>query len=108
MTVKTRGGSYSVIVEDLTPEQAGNDYLNSTTGTKGSNPIGRAATAGHEVFGHGRFLAIGGEDVSAHHANAIRMENLILRVMGQGNIQRTGEAHGNRSLVEQPSILPKY
>jgi RHS repeat-associated protein len=107
-TVKTKTGSHSVIIEGLTPEQAGNDYLNSTTGTKGGNPAGRPATAGHEVFGHGRFLAIGGEDASGHHVNAIRMENLILRVMGQGNVQRTGEGHGDKTPVSQPSTLPKY
>jgi hypothetical protein len=106
-TLKTKDGSYSVIIEGLTPEQAGTDYLNSTTNTKGGNPAGTAGTAGHEVFGHGRFAATNGEDASAHHVNAIRMENLILRVMGFGNTQRTGEAHGTKTVVTDASSLPK-
>jgi hypothetical protein len=106
-TVKTKDGSYSVIIEGLTPEQAGTDYLNSTTNTKGGNPAGRPGTAGHEVFGHGRYAATTGEDASGQHVNAIRMENLILRVMGFGNIQRTGEGHQLKTLVTDPSGLPK-
>jgi hypothetical protein len=107
-TVKTKDGSYSVIIEGLSPDQAGSDYLNSVTGVKGTNPVGTPATAGHEVFGHGRYMAIGGEDASGQHVNAIRMENLILRAMGQGNIQRTGEDHGPKTAVPDPSALPKY
>jgi hypothetical protein len=106
-TMKTKDGSYSVIIEGLTPEEAGTDYLNTTTNTKGGNPVGRPGTAGHEVFGHGRYTATNGEDPSGQHVNAIRMENLILRVMGQGNIQRTGEGHQIKTAVTNPGSLPK-
>lgn len=106
-TVKTGDGTYSVIIEGLKPEQAGSDYLNSSTNERGGSPVGRPGTAGHEVFGHGRYAATNGEDAAGHHVNAIRMENLILRVMGQGGIQRTGEDHGNKSAVPDPSKLPK-
>ena len=106
-TIKTSDGYYSIIIEGLTPKEAGSDYINSTTGVKGGNPEGTETTAGHEVFGHGRFIATNGEDPSAQHVNAIRMENLILRVMGDGDIQRTGEDHGLRTPVPNPSSLPK-
>lgn len=108
VTGKTEKGTHSVIVEGLSPEKAGTDYLNTSSGVKGGNPGGRASTAGHEVLGHGRFIAIKGEDVSSQHVNAIRMENLILRVMGKGDIQRTGENHGPKTIVENRSALPQY
>jgi len=47
-----------------------------------------------------------GENPSLQHVNAIRMENLILRVMGNGDIQRTGAAHGTFQVVADPSKLP--
>jgi hypothetical protein len=105
-TLKTKDGSYSVIVEGLTPEQAGKDYYNSKTGTTGGNPGGQAATAGHELFGHGRGIRTVGENPASQHINAIRMENLILRVMGNGDNQRTGAAHGTHEVIADPSKLP--
>ncbi|MCW3464808.1 hypothetical protein [Chitinophaga nivalis] len=107
-TVNTRSGTHSIIIEGLTPEEAGGDYLNSTTNTKGGNPVGRPGVAGHEVFGHGRYSAVGGEETAGHHVNAIRMENLILRVMGQGTIQRTGEDHTKKTKIQNPSALPVF
>ncbi len=107
VTTNTKDGSYSVIIEGLTPEQAGLDYLNSSTNTKGGNPAGRPSTAGHEVLGHRRFRVTSGEDAAGHHVNAIRMENLILRIMGHGDVQRTGEKHGLMTPVANPSELPK-
>ncbi len=70
-------------------------------------PLGREGTTGHEVFGHGRSLALGRGDANQQQ-DAIRLENLILRVMGQGGIQRDGTDHGTRVKVENTSKLPGY
>lgn len=107
LTVEMEKGTYSLLIEGLDAAKSGSDYLNSTTGAYGNNPAGRASTTGHEVFGHGRSLALG-RGASAQHADAIRAENLILRVMGFGNIQRDGTSHADRTKVTNPSSLPGY
>jgi hypothetical protein len=106
-TVKTDKGSYSVLIQGLDVSKAGTDFFNSTTNTYETNPTGMTSTAGHEVFGHGRSLALGRGDAS-QQVDAIRMENLILRVMGSSNIQRDGTGHGDGTKVTDPSNLPGY
>lgn len=106
ITLKTDGGTYSVIITGLDISKSGTDYYNSTTQTMGTNPAGEPATVGHELFGHGRSLALG--RTGSQQTDAIQTENLILRVMGFGNIQRDGTGHGNGQKVENPSALPGY
>jgi hypothetical protein len=106
-TFKTDDGSYSILIEGLTPKQAGDDYLNTDNRKKEGNPAGIPAMAGHEVYGHGRFLSINPDEAKTLHVHAIRMENLILRVMGFTNIQRTGEGHAMGTRVVNASALPE-
>jgi hypothetical protein len=106
-TVQTTKGSYTVMVMGLDASRAGTDYVNLVDGSKGGNPAGRASTAGHEVLGHGRSLALG-RGPSSQQADAIRMENLILRVMGLGNIQRDGTDHSPGTKLDNPSKLPGF
>lgn len=87
-TVHTRNGSHSVIVVD------------------GIHPNGRAVTTGHEVLGHGRSWSAGFHE-NFQHVEAIRTENLILRVMGIPFIN-TGINHGPKTIVPQPSLLPIF
>ena len=87
-TVQTKSGSHSVIVID------------------GIHSNGRAVTTGHEILGHGRSWAAGFRD-DFQHVEAIRTENLILRVMGIPFIN-TGINHGPKTLVPQPSLLPIF
>jgi RHS repeat-associated protein len=103
-TVQTKNGSYSLIIED---SKSATDYVDTKTGNYVANPLGREGTTGHEVFGHGRSLALGRGDANQQQ-DAIRLENLILRVMGQGGTQRDGTDHGTRVKVENPSKLPGY
>lgn len=89
VTTPTRNGSYSLIV-------IGGEHLN-----------GRSVTTGHEVIGHGRSWATGLGD-SFQHEQAIRTENLILRVMGIPFVN-TGENHGKeRFPIINPSLLPSF
>lgn len=106
ITTKTDDGTFSVIITGLDPSKAGTDYYNSDTKTSGDSPAGEPGTVGHELFGHGRSLALG--RTSSQQADAIQTENLILRVMGFGNTQRDGTDHGNRTKVDNPSALPGY
>lgn len=103
-TKKTENGTYALIVEGGT---SANDYQNTETKTSVANPGGRAGTSFHENFGHGRSLATGRGDAN-QHPDAIRLENLTLRVMGKGLIQRTGVDHGPKTPVNGPSKLPEY
>ena len=86
ITSKTKTGSYSII------------FIN------GQHPNGQAVTMGHELFGHGRSLALG---VVNQHEAAIQTENLILRVMGIV-FQNTGFNHGPRTKINNPSALPSF
>jgi len=106
ITLKTDNGTFSVIITGLDPSKSGTDYYNSDTKTMGNNPAGEPATVGHELFGHGRSLALG--RTGSQQADAIQTENLILRVMGFGNVQRDGTGHGNGTKVDNPSALPGY
>ena len=103
-TKQTEKGSDSLIVEG---EKSASDYLNTTTNTIVANPAGRAGISFHENFGHGRSLVKGRGDAN-QHPDAIRLENLALRVMGKGHVQRTGNDHGPRTPVVEPSKLPDY
>lgn len=87
LTVQTSNGTHSIIV-----------------GSK--HPNGRAVTTGHEVIGHGRSLSLGRGQAN-QHIDAIRTENLILRVMGIGYINN-GSNHGPRVIIPNPSILPGF
>ena len=87
LTVQTSNGTHSIIV-----------------GSK--HPNGRAVTTGHEVIGHGRSLSLGRGQAN-QHIDAIRTENLILRVMVIGYINN-GSNHGPRVIIPNPSILPGF
>ena len=87
-TTPTKKGSFSLVI--LT----------------GEHPNGRAVSAGHEILGHGRSWATGLGDVYQHE-QAIRTENLILRVMGIPFVN-TGINHGPKSPVQNPSMLPSF
>lgn len=88
VTTPTKIGSYSIIV------------------IGGEHPNGRAVTIGHEIIGHGRSWAAGLGD-AYQHVQAIRTENLILRVMGIPFIN-SGINHGPGTLVPNPSFLPDF
>lgn len=88
VTTPTKNGSYSIIV------------------LGGEHPNGRAVTTGHEIIGHGRSWSKGVRD-SFQHIEAIRTENLILRVMGIPFIN-TGINHGPKTPVPNPSLLPSF
>lgn len=88
-TVQTKNGSHSVIIID------------------GMHSNGRAVTTGHEILGHGRSWATGLGD-SFQHIQAIRTENLILRVMGIPFIN-TGINHGReKAPIPNPTLLPSF
>ena len=102
-TKQTKKGSYSLVVED---DRSPRDYYNNV-GEQVPNPLGRVLYAFHEVFGHGRSLSLGrGSD--NQHGDAIRLENLVLRVAGFSNIQRNGEDHGPKTKIPNNSQLPDY
>ena len=103
-TKPTEGGSYSLIVEDAKYPK---DYFDNKSNSIGSNPGGRANISFHEVFGHGRSLAVGRGE-SNQHEDAILLENLVLRVMGYNNIQRTGADHAERAIIQNNTKSPEY
>lgn len=103
-TMETKDGTKSLIIRD---DISAKDYFNSKTKTMVSNPGGIAGIASHEVFGHGRSL-VTGRGAGNQHQDAIRFENLLLRIMGLGNVQRTGEDHGTRAKIQNPSQIPNY
>lgn len=89
VTTQTKKGSHSLIILNV------------------EHPNGRAVTTGHEILGHGRSWATGLGN-NHQHVQAIRTENLILRVMGIPFIN-TGINHGKeKSLVPSPSMLPSF
>jgi len=106
ITMKTDDGTYSILITGLDESKSGTDYYNSDTKKMGNNPAGESATTGHELFGHGRSLALG--RTGTQQADAIQTENLILRVMGYSNIQRDGTGHGDGTKVSNQSALPGY
>ncbi len=67
---------------------------------------GRAVTAGHEIIGHGRSLALGRGDQN-QHMDAIQTENLILRVMRIPYIN-TGAQHVPNGAFSGCSLLPMF
>ena len=103
-TIKTNDGTRSLIIED---DKGPSDYLSSKTNKYGSNPGSRANITLHEVIGHGRSLALG-RGAANQHQDAIRAENLVLRVMGHGIIQRDGTDHGPKTKINNPSTLPAF
>jgi RHS repeat-associated protein len=105
LTVATSRGTHSIIIEDYV-SQGKSDYFNSYTKSFQSNHAGRAATTGHELFGHGRSLRLGRS--ATQHSDAIRTENLILRMMGHGELQRTGANHAGGEPIPNPSGLPGF
>lgn len=102
-TIETEKGSYSMIVEGV---RFPLDYVNALKENV-PNPLGRASMSFHEVFGHGRPTAIG-RTHEQQHTDAIRLENLTLRVSGYSSIQRTGLDHFNETEVSDYSNLPDY
>ena len=65
-TVKTQDGSYSLIIED---DKSATDYVDTKSGSYVANPLGREGITGHEVFGHGRSLALGRGDANQQQPN---------------------------------------
>jgi len=88
-TTFTKNGTYSII------------FL------EGQHKNGRAVTTGHEALGHGRSLAIG-RGHENQHVDAIRTENLILRVMGIPFINDGSEHDKEKGAISNPSLLPDY
>lgn len=85
----TKNGSHALIILD------------------GEHHNGRAVTTGHEIIGHGRSWTTG-LGHNQQHVQAIRTENLILRVMGISFIN-TGINHGTgEAPVQSPSLLPAF
>jgi len=103
VTGKTKKGTFSLIVSGVSGAL---DYKDST-GNYVASPIGREGTTGHEVFGHGRSLMIG-RGVLNQHQDAVKLENLILRVMGHKTNQRDGTDHGPKTTISNSSALPEY
>ena len=104
-TTKTNNGTRSIVVEG---GKYANDYFN--TAIKGyvmTNPGRRVGIMMHEVVGHGRSLALG-RGAHNQHQDAIRLENMVLRVMGHGEVQRTGRDHGSREQIKNASQIPDY
>ena len=104
VTKETNSGTYSFILEG---GSSPSDYFNSQTNSPAASPGGRELATGHEVYGHGRSLSTG-RGAANQHTDAIQMENLIIRVMGHGNVQRTGTNHGPGTRVQNASDRPSY
>jgi RHS repeat-associated protein len=85
INIPTKNGSHSVIMEGNGVKHDG----------------GRAVTTGHEIIGHGVASANGVSGV-ANNTRAIRVDNLIRRVMG---ITTFRDEHGGAKIVN-PSALP--
>lgn len=90
LTTPLKNGTYSLVFKDSS-----------------FHPNGRAVTTGHEIIGHGRSLAEGLVGDIHQHVQAIRTENLILRVMGIDFIN-SGIKHGLETPVPYPSLLPSF
>ncbi len=45
---------------------------------------------------------------NTQHKDAIRLENLVIRVIGSGIIQPDGTNHGSQVKIANPSRLPVY
>ena len=110
-TRPTASGSVSVIVEDY---GFPNDYFRYSTEEDGQqkkvavpNPAGLPVITLHEIIGHGRSLSLGRGDASQHE-DAILFENLLLRVMGYGDIQRDGGDHTNSQVISNPRKQPQF
>ncbi len=88
ITMRTSSGTHTVIVNS--PKY---------------HSQGRPVTTGHELFGHGRSLALGRDD--SQHVDAIQAENLILRVMNINSVN-DGRNHANGAYIPNPSTLPSY
>ncbi|WP_158596902.1 DUF6443 domain-containing protein [Aquimarina sp. BL5] len=86
-TVITDDGTHSLIIEN----HADNDG---------------AVTSFHEVFGHGRPLSLGRK--STAHQDAVRTENLVLRVLGRSSDQIDGTTHGPKTKVPNAKALPGF
>ena len=103
VTGKTKKGTFSLMVSGVS---GASDYKDAN-GNYVASPIGREGTTGHEVFGHGRSL-MSGRSAANQHQDAIKLENLILRVMGHQTIQRDGTDHGPKTVISNASALPEY
>ena len=89
VTVATKQGSYSIVLEGSNITHAGN----------------RAVTSGHEIFGHGIPLANHIFNYE-NNKNAIQTDNLLRRVMGVGTY-RDGSDHGG-GVVPDPYVIPIF
>ena len=87
VTTVTDKGTHSIIIID------------------GDHPYGREVTFGHEVFGHGRALAL--KRFDTHNDDAIQVENLIYRIMGIP-YTNNGQNHADYHIVKNPSAIPSY
>ena len=85
--IPTKNGSYTIIYNGFNLQ-----------------PGGRAVTVGHEVFGHGPAWNQAFQD---NNINAVRVENLFLRIMGLSDKQTQGVQHFIKSDV-MAKETPKY
>ncbi|MDC8006367.1 DUF6443 domain-containing protein [Aureisphaera galaxeae] len=104
VTKETNNGTYSLVVEG---GSSPSDYFNTQTNARAASPGGRELSTGHELFGHGRSLALG-RGIANQHIDGIQMENLIIRVMGHGNIQRDGTDHQTDVRIPNARQIPDY
>lgn len=88
LTMKTAKGTHSIIVNN----------------TK-LHPNGISVTVGHEIFGHGRSLAL--SRIDSQDIDAIQVENLILRVKGI-NFINNGNNHGTRRIINNATEIPSF
>jgi RHS repeat-associated protein len=86
--VPTKGGSHSFII----------------SGLPGKNTE-RSVTSGHEVFGHG-IPSSRGESPELNNSNAIRMDNLVRRILGLPQRDGLDHAGGKEGQIKDPQKLP--
>jgi hypothetical protein len=107
ITQSTKYGSFSVFIEDTSfiPD----DYYDSDKKSHVKIPISviNYITTLHEIVGHGRSLTLG-RTGNVNNDDAIYFENLLLRIIGFGNIQRDGTKHADGHKIITPSKQPEF
>nr|WP_306822330.1 RHS repeat-associated core domain-containing protein [Empedobacter falsenii] len=95
-TIKILGGEGF----NVPTKKGSHSFITGVTGNE------RVSTSGHEVFGHGIPSATGASP-SDNNANAIRVDNLIRRMLGMP--QRDGKNHGGykEGHITDPQKLPR-
>ncbi len=103
ITVEYNDGSYSLLPITRMEASAKSDYFKTDANkTPTTNPLKRPTM--HEIFGHGRTLAL---KIADQQTPIIQFENLVLRVMKKG-VYRDGSNHDNGVVVQNYSAIPEY